>query len=243
MHGRRGWITAGIGLAAGLALVPATANAAGLIAAYDYYVPGKGFEIGLKDAQTGANLSLPAGVNTNDDEFHPALSRDGRYILFDRMRSPRPQRGLRAARGSQIQRVDRQTGAVTRFLSGPKIAGPAFVRGTHPTNGSITNTVSYGNQIAYFDGERSYVSQHMPIDSANNRIGPRFFNVSPVDTMNGTPSSRPPTQSSTEARTRPSGATACCSRWPTSTGRRGHSSRAWRTSASIFARPAAPSRR
>ena len=188
MHGRRRWIAAGIGLAAGLALAPATANAAGLIAAYDYYVPGKGFEIGLKDAQTGANLSLPAGVNTNDDELHPALSRDGRYILFDRMRLlPGLNGDFVPPEDRTIQRVDRQTGAVTRFIGGPKVAGPAFVRGKLTTNGSTTNTVSYGNQIAYFDGERSYVSAHLPIDGANNPIGPHFSNVSPVDTMNSTP--------------------------------------------------------
>jgi hypothetical protein len=57
MHGRRRWIAAGLGIAAAAALAPATASAAGLIAAYDYYATGKGFEIGLKNAQTGANIA------------------------------------------------------------------------------------------------------------------------------------------------------------------------------------------
>jgi hypothetical protein len=35
MHGRRRWIAAGLGVAAAAALAPATASAAGLIAAYD----------------------------------------------------------------------------------------------------------------------------------------------------------------------------------------------------------------
>ena len=71
-----GWNRAG----RGLALAPATANAAGLIAAYDHYVPGKGFEIGLKDAARPARTLSPARqVSTpHDDEMHPALSRDGR---------------------------------------------------------------------------------------------------------------------------------------------------------------------
>jgi hypothetical protein len=60
------------------------------------------------------------------------------------------------------------------------VAGPAYVRGKNPVNGSITNNVSWGNQIAFFDGERSYVSQHMPIDGANDTTGVHFFNVSPV---------------------------------------------------------------
>ena len=49
---------------AALACAPATAPAAGLVAAYDRYVTGKGFEIGLVNAPTGATLALPAGVNT-----------------------------------------------------------------------------------------------------------------------------------------------------------------------------------
>jgi hypothetical protein len=186
MHGRRRRITVGgIGLALGLGLAPATANAAGLIAAYDHYVPGKGFEIGLKDAQTGATLSLPAGVNTNDDEVHPALSRDGRYIVFARMTLlPGLNGDFVPPENRTLQRVDRQTGAITQFSSG-KVAGPSFVRGRNPTSGSITNNVSWGNRIAFFDGERSHVSQHMPIDAANNPTGPHFFNVSPVDTTGG----------------------------------------------------------
>jgi hypothetical protein len=185
MHGRRRWVTVGLGLAAGLALAPPTASASGLIAAYDHYVPGKGFEIGLEDAQTGATLSLPAGVNTTDDEVHPALSRDGRYIVFTRMKLlPGLNGDFVPPENRTLQRVDRQAGTVTQFITG-KVAGPAYVRGRNPTNGSVTNTVSWGNQTAFFDGERSYVSQHMPIDGANTTTGVHFFNVSPVDTTGG----------------------------------------------------------
>ena len=75
---------AGLVVTAVLALAPATASAAGLVAAYDRYVTGKGFEIGLVNALTGATLALPAGVNTNDDELHPTLTPDGRYLVFMR---------------------------------------------------------------------------------------------------------------------------------------------------------------
>ena len=78
-------LTTGIVLTAAAA-VPAGASAAGLIAAYDRYVTGKGFEIGLVNASTGTRLTVPAGVNTTDDELHPSLSVDGRYLVWMRTR-------------------------------------------------------------------------------------------------------------------------------------------------------------
>lgn len=80
----------GLALAIAAALVPATADAAGLIAAYDRYETGKGFEIGLVNVSTGATVPVPATVNTTDDELHPALSADGRYLVFTRMNSTWP---------------------------------------------------------------------------------------------------------------------------------------------------------
>ena len=38
------------------------------------------------NAATGAGIAVPAGVNTNDDELHPALSADGRSLVFTRMK-------------------------------------------------------------------------------------------------------------------------------------------------------------
>ena len=74
-------------MAAGLVLALApSASAAELQAAYEHYVPGQGFQIGLINAATGAARPLPAGVNTTDDELHPALSPDGRWLVFTRMR-------------------------------------------------------------------------------------------------------------------------------------------------------------
>ena len=38
------------------------------------------------NASTGTRLTLPAGVNTTDDELHPSLSVDGRYLVWMRTR-------------------------------------------------------------------------------------------------------------------------------------------------------------
>ena len=96
-----------------LALAPATASAAGLIAAYDHYVAGQGFQIGLVNPATGAALSLPAGVNTPDDELHPALSPDGRYLTFTRMKlQPLLDGNVIAPAERRLVWADRQTGSV-----------------------------------------------------------------------------------------------------------------------------------
>jgi hypothetical protein len=127
MHGRRRWIAAGLGIAAAAALTPATASAAGLIAAYDTYVPGKGFEIGLKNAQTGANIALPAAVNTTEDELHPALSADGRYLAFTRMRlQPKLNGDIVPPAERSVFWLDRQTGTLTPQTGGNGGAGPVF---------------------------------------------------------------------------------------------------------------------
>ena len=68
----------------GLATVPAAATAAPLIAAFEHYVPGQGFDIGLINATTGASIAVPSGVNTDKDEFHPALTPNGRVLVFTR---------------------------------------------------------------------------------------------------------------------------------------------------------------
>ena len=48
-------------MVAGTLLAAAPASAAELQAAYDYYEPGQGFQIGLEHAATGAALALPRG--------------------------------------------------------------------------------------------------------------------------------------------------------------------------------------
>jgi hypothetical protein len=127
LHGRA--IVAGLAVVALLAVVPATASAAGLIAAYDRYVTGKGFEIGLVNALTGATLSLPAGVNTNDDELHPTLTPDGRYLVFMRTKLlPKLNGDIVPPEARTLFVADRQTGTVTSL--GRTGAGPVFVSAT-----------------------------------------------------------------------------------------------------------------
>ena len=183
MHGRRRWITAGIGLAAGLVLAPATASAAGLIAAYDYYVPGKGFEIGLKDAQTGAQPE-PAGRRQHDRRRGPPGPLTGRPP--HRLRRMRLLPGLNGdfvpPENRTLQRVDRQTGTITQVGTGPR--SPA-----RPSSGARITTTRCRHQLVLVRQpdrvlrRRALVRlEHLPIDGSNNTTGAHFFNASPVDT-------------------------------------------------------------
>src|SRR5688572_32826878 len=106
-------LTTGIVLAASAA-VPAAAPAAGLVAAYDRYVTGQGFEIGLVNASSGTRLTLPAGVNTADDELHPSLSVDGRYLVWMRTRLlPKLNGDIPVPSDRTLFMLDRQTGVIT----------------------------------------------------------------------------------------------------------------------------------
>jgi hypothetical protein len=112
-------------LVGALALFPSGARAAGLMAAYDKYVTGKGFEIGLVNAATGASISLPAGVNTNDDELHPTLSADGRYLVFMRTKLvPKLNGDIVPPAERSLFVVDRQAGTVAAL--GQTGAGPVI---------------------------------------------------------------------------------------------------------------------
>src|SRR3954471_15014948 len=63
-----------------------TASArADVLVAYDKFVSGQGFDIDVRNLQQdGAPVTLPAGVNTPANEFHPTLSGDGRLLAFER---------------------------------------------------------------------------------------------------------------------------------------------------------------
>jgi WD40-like Beta Propeller Repeat len=115
------------------AALPASAPAAGLVAAYDRYETGKGFEIGLANASTGTKLTVPAGVNTAADELHPALSTDGRYMLFERMQLlPKLNGDIVPPAERTLFMLDRQTGIITTLATGNGApAGPTFA--THAT--------------------------------------------------------------------------------------------------------------
>jgi hypothetical protein len=124
--------------AAALALaaaLPANAGGAGLIAAFDRYETGKGFEIGLANASTGTRLTVPAGVNTAADELHPALSSDGRYMLFARMQLlPKLNGDIVPPTERTLFMLDRQTGVITTLATGNGApAGPTFARRTNRT--------------------------------------------------------------------------------------------------------------
>ena len=118
-------VVAALTLAAAL---PASAPAAGLIAAYDRYETGKGFEIGLANASTGTKLTVAPGVNTAADELHPALSSDGRYMLFERMQLlPKLNGDIVPPADRTLLMLDRQTGVITTLATGNGApAGPTF---------------------------------------------------------------------------------------------------------------------
>jgi WD40-like Beta Propeller Repeat len=124
-----------------LAALPASAPAAGLVAAFDRYETGKGFEIGLVNVSTGASIPVPAGVNTTDDELHPSLSRDGRYMLFERMRLlPKLNGDIVPPTQRTLFMLDRQTGIITTLNTGTgPPAGPSFAH-------RATRTVVWGVQ-------------------------------------------------------------------------------------------------
>jgi hypothetical protein len=163
MHGRA--IVVGLALAVGtLALFPAGSRAAGLIAAYDRYVTGKGFEIGLVNAATGASISLPAGVNTSDDELHPTLTPDGRYLVFMRTRLlPKLNGDIVPPDARTLFIADREAGTVAS-LSGAG-AGPVFASGAR-LNWGIRPTDP-------FQAGRFNVSQTGPFN--NGQVAPPSF--------------------------------------------------------------------
>jgi hypothetical protein len=155
LHGRA--IGVGLAVAALLALAPATASAAGLVAAYDRYVTGKGFEIGLVNALTGATLALPAGVNTNDDELHPTLTPDGRYLVFMRTKLlPKLNGDIVPPAERTLFVADRETGTVTSLARTG--AGPVFVSagslgwGVRPFQNPGQPAFTFVTQTAAFSG-------------------------------------------------------------------------------------------
>lgn len=111
--------------------------ATSVIAAYEKYVPGQGFEIGLVDTGTGAALPVPAGVNTAADELHPALSADGRWLVFSRMTlTPQLNGNVVPPAARSILRVDRTT-TVEPVVLASGGAGPTY---------TALNRVSWGRR-------------------------------------------------------------------------------------------------
>ena len=133
-HGRA--IVVGLLFLGALGLGPASASAAGLIAAYDRYVTGSGFQIGLVNAATGAAIALPAGVNTPDDELHPTLSPDGRYLVFMRTKLlPKLNGDIVPPEARTLFIADRETGTVQSLSqtgAGPVFGPPRAAGVGHP---------------------------------------------------------------------------------------------------------------
>jgi hypothetical protein len=104
------------------AALAGTANASAatsLIAAYDKYVQGQGFDIGLVDLGTGAEIPVPAGVNTADDEIHPTLTADAKRLVFTRTQIRPLLNGDVIPPGDRtLMMVDRGTGAFSAPVPG-----------------------------------------------------------------------------------------------------------------------------
>src|SRR5205085_9907007 len=108
----------------GFAAPAAASGATSLIAAYDKYVPGDGFDIKLVDIGTGLEIPLPAGVNTTADEIHPAMTPAGRFLVFTRMQlDPQPNGDVVPPSGRTLVMVDRSSGDLRAPLSGEDLAG------------------------------------------------------------------------------------------------------------------------
>ena len=62
------------------------ASAAELQAAYDYYVRARASRSGSSTRRPAPRWRCRPGVNTTDDELHPTLSPDGKFLAFTRMK-------------------------------------------------------------------------------------------------------------------------------------------------------------
>jgi hypothetical protein len=134
----------------------ASAAATPVIAAYEKYVPGNGFDIGLVNAATGATLLVPTAVNTAADEFHPALTPDGRYLVFTRTTlAPQPDGDVVPPAARSVVMVDRQTGQVVAPFSGRSFE-PAAGATIVPV-GSTGSFLAYGLRVEPTDSTSKQV--------------------------------------------------------------------------------------
>ena len=136
--------------------LPTVAQAGGLVAAYEQYVQGKGFEIKLVNATTGQQLPVPAGVNTPADEFHPAI--DGTRLVFTRAELlPLLNGDIVPPAERKIVAVHAGTGAPISILGGvpaeltvtDKGAGATWTPGAQVAPGTLGNPdmLTYGTRF------------------------------------------------------------------------------------------------
>jgi hypothetical protein len=124
-----------------LVAVGQASAATSLIAAYDKYVAGQGFDVGLVDVGTGNAIAVPAGVNTADDEIHPSLTADGRLLVFTRMKvQPLLNGDVIPPSSRTLLMVDRSNGQFRNVMDGENLAG---------AGATITPGPSGEDQIAF----------------------------------------------------------------------------------------------
>src|SRR5262245_19952636 len=73
------------GLVVGLALLAPAAARADIIAAVQVTGPDGSPDIAVMNATTGQRATLPAGINTAQQELHPSISPNGRRLVFLRL--------------------------------------------------------------------------------------------------------------------------------------------------------------
>ncbi len=99
-------------LALGLLIVAASPARADMFATFELPAPSGAAQLDLVkfNVATGAQQTLPTGVNTAANEFHPAISPDGRRLVFVRED--------RMAGTTQIVLTDLASGAAAQLFSG-----------------------------------------------------------------------------------------------------------------------------
>lgn len=138
--------------------LPAAAQADGLIAAYDEYVVGKGFEIKLVNVATGLQIGLPAGVNTTDDELHPALSPDGRAVVFMRTKlQPKLNGDVVPPTERSLVMLDRVRGVASVLVTVGSPAGPVIRTSTPNMAWGIRPVESFSGSGRFFMARHSTV--------------------------------------------------------------------------------------
>jgi hypothetical protein len=170
-------------LATAIAAAPAHA-AGGLMGAYETYVSGSGFEIRLVNVSSGAQITVPSGVNTSADELHPTLSHDGRYLVFMRTQLVPTLTGdiiPPAARTLVI--ADRSTGTVTTLsAAGESASGPSFSVTATPSTTGLAWGVPHQSQTISFCCETFAVSANATfVSGALSNVASLFTRIDRPD--------------------------------------------------------------
>ncbi len=110
------------------AAAPAAAPAEPLIAAFERYNGANGFDIGLVNTATGTSVFVSGGVNSAADEFHPALTPDGRYLVFTRTALVgQPDGDVVPPATRELLMLDRQTGQIRKPFANPLAGAGATI--------------------------------------------------------------------------------------------------------------------